>query len=69
MKNIKWISTSEASELTGYAQGHVRRLARDGVVEARKVTPRAWVINRRSLLDYRETAKPGRPREIGASSA
>jgi hypothetical protein len=64
METTDWINTSEAAKLTGYAQGHVRRLARDGLIEARKITPRAWVVNRHSLLDYHKTAKPGRPREV-----
>lgn len=69
MEYAEWISTSEAAELTGYAQGHVRRLAREGMVEARKVTPRAWIVNRRSLLDYHDAAKPGRPTEIETGAA
>ena len=48
-----WITTAEAVALTGYHIKHVRKLARDGVIEARKVTPRAWLLNRDSLLRYK----------------
>jgi excisionase family DNA binding protein len=59
-----WISTSEAAALVDYTPGHVRRLARDGEIRARKVTPRAWIVHRGDLLEHKATVKPGRPKAM-----
>lgn len=56
-----WITTVEAVALTGYNVKHIRNLCRAGVVEGQKITPRAWLINRQSLLDYKANVKMGRP--------
>jgi len=58
-----YITTAEGVELTGYHVEYLRYLARTGAIKAQKVTPRAWLINRQSLLDYQETVKMGRPRQ------
>lgn len=59
----EWISTSEGAELVDYAPGHVRRLARQGRIRARKVTPRAWIVHKGDLLEHKRTAEPGRPKD------
>ncbi len=46
-----WITTAEAVALSGYTSEHVRRLIREGAVEAKKWT-REWQVSRRSLLTY-----------------
>lgn len=33
----EWITTKEAAEFTGYDCAHIRRLAREGRIEAEKV--------------------------------
>ncbi|MBN1815443.1 MAG: helix-turn-helix domain-containing protein [Anaerolineae bacterium] len=48
-----WITTKEASELTGYSIQYVRRLMRKGRVVAKKWL-RDWVISKQSLLEYKE---------------
>jgi excisionase family DNA binding protein len=57
-----WIDTAEAAELSGYTRVHVRRLAKDEKIEARKVG-RDWLINRESLETYQQNVRPGRPKE------
>ncbi len=46
-----WITTAEASRLTGYNNEHVRRLVRSGKVKARKFGI-VWQVDRKSLMDY-----------------
>jgi len=47
-----WITAAEAAALTGYTVPHIRRLARQGRIEAQKVG-RDWLIGRESLLAYK----------------
>ncbi len=54
-----WITTEQAQELTGYNADHLRRLARQGHIEARKLDT-LWVFNRESLLRHKATSRPGR---------
>ena len=49
-----WITISQASETTGYHAKYLRRLARLGRIEGRKVN-RGWLLNVSSLLAYKET--------------
>ena len=46
------INTTEGAELTGFSVDYVRRLARRGDIEARKVG-RDWLIERASLLAHK----------------
>jgi hypothetical protein len=47
----KFISTAEASELSGYNPDHLARLAREGAVEAIRVG-RTWHVERESLESF-----------------
>jgi excisionase family DNA binding protein len=47
-----WLTTEAAESLTGYVQAYLRRLANQGIIEARKVG-RDWLINQESLLAYK----------------
>lgn len=49
-----WISTTEAAKLTGYTIRYIQQLAREGIIEGQKITPRAWLVDRESLLAYKE---------------
>jgi len=53
-----WVMTNEAQELTGYAIGHLQRLARGGRVNARKLGD-SWVFERDSLLTYQAVTRSG----------
>lgn len=46
------ISVAQAARLTGYTEGHIRRLARRGTIEARRVGQRVLLIDRASLEAY-----------------
>ena len=47
----EWLTTEEASKLTGYNSEHIRRLVRGNKVEAKK-WGREWMIKRSSLVEY-----------------
>jgi excisionase family DNA binding protein len=48
-----WITTAEASELTGYAAVHLRQLAQRGKIRAMK-KGRDWLLSRKGVLAYAE---------------
>jgi excisionase family DNA binding protein len=48
-----WLTTDEAAEVSGYSVAYMRRLVRQGRVEARKIQ-REWLVNRESLIDYKD---------------
>jgi excisionase family DNA binding protein len=48
-----WINTTEAAALTGYTQAYMRRLARTGQIEARKVG-RDWLVKRDEVLAHKQ---------------
>lgn len=48
----EWVNTAEGAQLTGFSIDYVRRLARGGCIEARKVG-RDWLIERASLLAFK----------------
>lgn len=46
-----WITTEEASRLSGFHVEHIRELARDGIIRGKK-WGRSWMINKSSLMQY-----------------
>lgn len=52
----EWLSVADAARLSGYHPEYIRRLIRDGVIEARKFSI-VWQVRRKSLEDYVESAK------------
>ena len=50
-KQADWITTKQATEVTGYTPEHIRRLASQGKVKAQR-WGRDWQIDRDSLLAY-----------------
>ena len=55
-KNDKWLSVSEAAEISGYHPEYIRRLIRDGEIEAKKFSI-VWQVKREALIAYLESAK------------
>jgi excisionase family DNA binding protein len=47
-----WITTKEATVLTGYKMAHIRNLARTGKIEAKRIG-RDWLLDRGSVLAYK----------------
>jgi excisionase family DNA binding protein len=47
----EWMTVSDAAKLTGYNLEYIRRLMRDGKIEARKFSI-VWQVRRDSLMDY-----------------
>ncbi|MBI5932706.1 MAG: helix-turn-helix domain-containing protein [Chloroflexi bacterium] len=52
----EWLSVNEASKLSGYHPEYIRRLIRDGEIEAKKFSI-VWQVRSQSLLDYLDAAK------------
>lgn len=52
----EWISINDAAECSGYHPEHLRRLIRDGIIDARKFGP-LWQVNYRSLMEYKAIAE------------
>lgn len=52
----EWLSVNEASKLSGYHPEYIRRLIRDGEIEAKKFSI-VWQVRSQSLLDYLDSAK------------
>ena len=58
----KWLTTTQAAELTGYSRKHVTRLVISGQVKGQRFGP-VWMIDKPSLLAYvRKAAKTGAKR-------
>ena len=51
-----WLSIQEATKISGYNPEYIRRLIRNGEIEARKFSI-VWQVKRESLLSYIDTAK------------
>jgi excisionase family DNA binding protein len=51
-----WITTAEASELTGYKAKYLRQLINQGRLKARKLG-RDWFLNRNDLMAYADEMK------------
>lgn len=50
------VDIKEASRITGYTQGYLRILAKNGTIEAEKMG-NSWVISKASLLAFAEKQK------------
>ena len=54
----EWLTVNEAASLSGYHPEHIRRLVRQGAVEAKKFSI-VWMVSKDSLLSYiRDQKKP-----------
>lgn len=63
MLDNKWLTLAEAAELTGYTDGYLRRMLRNGELKGEKFSERLWLVDKR---DAEKLAKKphilGRPR-------
>jgi len=55
------ISVTEAARRAGITDRHVRRLIRDGVIQATRIG-RAWLVDAASVAAYQRHPTMGRPR-------
>jgi hypothetical protein len=51
MEQLEWITVTEAAEIAGYNEAHLRRILRTGEIEGRKFAT-VWQVNRGSLEAY-----------------
>ncbi len=54
--NSEWITVSDAAELSGYNEEHIRRLLRDGLISGRKFGI-VWQVKRSALNTYLQKAQ------------
>ena len=47
-----WLTTEEAAQLVGKSTRRIRQLVKDGVIEARLVTPRLYLVSLESVERY-----------------
>ena len=57
----EWITTTEAAKISGYHIEHVRRLLREGQINARK-WGKEWMVDKNSLREYLEKEKKTGPK-------
>ena len=62
--NGNWITVSDAAEVSGYNEEHVRRLLRDGSIVGRKFGI-VWQVKRSSMLSYLSKAQSSDDRRQG----
>lgn len=62
-----WITTSDASRLSGYHAEHIRELVREGKIKAQKFGI-VWQISRTSLQNYIKAAEKSEDKRRGAKS-
>lgn len=63
MLDGKWLTLEEAATLTGYTDGYLRRMLRQGDLDGKKFSARLWLVSKKSAEKL--AAKPhtiGRPR-------
>ena len=59
-----WITVSDASDLSGYNEEHIRRLLRDGSIQGRKFGI-VWQVKSSSLHSYLSKAQGSEDRRHG----
>jgi excisionase family DNA binding protein len=58
----KWITLTEAAELTGYSEGWICRLLNTNRLKGRRWNGRAWQVDKKDALRYaKEPHEKGRP--------
>ena len=62
--NDDWITVSQAAELSGYNEEHIRRLLREGLIGGRKFGI-VWQVKRSSLKAYLENAQSSEDKRHG----
>ena len=62
LDTTKWITTTEAAELTGYAAAYFRQLIKRGRLQAQK-RGRDWFLNKMEVLAYAEEMQRLGPRK------
>lgn len=60
----EWITVSQAAELSGYNEEHIRRLLREGLIVGRKFGI-VWQVKRSSVVDYLRNAQGSEDRRHG----
>ena len=59
-----WITVSQAAELSGYNEEHIRRLLRDGLILGRKFGI-VWQVKHASIIAYLKKAQSSEDKRHG----
>jgi excisionase family DNA binding protein len=54
--NNDWLTVSQAGKLSGYHPEHIRRLIREGKINAQKFSI-VWQVDKESLMEYVKSHK------------
>lgn len=63
MLDNKWLTLEETAKMTGYTDGYLRRMLRNGELAGCKLNPRLWLVEKKAAEAL--ATKPystGRPR-------
>ena len=58
---MDWITTGEASDMSGLTNDWIRKMCRKGIIECRRFG-RDWMVSRSSLDDYLNTPRKTGPK-------
>jgi Helix-turn-helix domain len=64
MTNDEWITVSQAANLSGYNEEHIRRLLREGLIHGRKFGI-VWQVRHSSMTAYLKKAQVSEDRRHG----
>lgn len=63
MLDSKWLTLEETSTVTGYTDGYLRRMLRNGELAGRKLTARLWIVEKKAAEELAKKPQTrGRPR-------
>lgn len=58
------ISAREAAEILGVTLGRIRQLLAESKIRGEKLTPRAWAIDKKSVVAYARTDRRRGPKRV-----
>jgi excisionase family DNA binding protein len=62
MNSGEWLTVNEAAKLSGYHPEHIRRLVRQGAINAKKFSI-VWMVSRKSILSYMKSQEKVSPQD------
>jgi len=64
-----WFRVTDAAAELGITSRHVRTLIQQGALQARRLSPRLYLVQRQSVEHYKQVRRPpGRPPQAGGRS-
>ena len=60
----EWLTVTDAAEISGYHPEHIRRIIREGKINARKFGP-LWQVSYSNLMEYQALAEESEDKRRG----